>query len=271
MGCTDIEPVVVTINPSPVLMITNPAAVCSPNTVDITSSSVTAGSTNIGTLTYWNDAGATSSLTSPSAIANSNTFYIQATSAGCTDIDPVTVTINPIPAAPIAGTDATYCSSWSLNNMTATGGTGTITWYLDAGLSAIHGTGGSIAPSNTVATTIYYVTETALGCEGPPSIVTITIENCEIIVPTAFTPDGDGVHDDWEIVDLDQVYPDNVVTVFNRWGAKLYESKKGNYASKPWDGKYEGSALPVGSYYFIIDFNLPDVEPIEGIVSIILE
>jgi gliding motility-associated-like protein len=100
--------------------------------------------------------------------------------------------------------------------------------------------------------------------------VTITIQDCEIIVPTAFTPDGDNVNDVWEIVDLDAVYPDNVVTVFNRWGNKLYESEKGQYASKPWDGTYNGEALPVASYYFIIDFNNEEFEPQKGIVSIIL-
>ncbi|MEY3238201.1 MAG: hypothetical protein RI883_2302, partial [Bacteroidota bacterium] len=137
--------------------------------------------------------------------------------------------------------------------------------------SSVLGTGGSLLPTDVIGTTTYYVTETLLGCEGPSSTVVITIEDCEITVPTAFTPDGDGVNDNWEIVDLDNVYTDNVVMVFNRWGAKLYESEKGNYASKPWDGAFEGNALPVGSYYFIIDFNLEDVEPMKGIVSIILD
>jgi gliding motility-associated-like protein len=133
------------------------------------------------------------------------------------------------------------------------------------------GTGFSLAPIDVNGTNYYYVTETVAGCEGPADVVVITIEECEIIVPTAFTPDGDGIHDEWEIVDLDQVYPDNVVTVYNRWGAKLYESEKGKYAIDPWDGTFEGIKLPVASYYFVIDFNLPDVDPMKGIVSIILD
>ena len=125
-------------------------------------------------------------------------------------------------------------------------------------------------PTDVNGTTTYYVTETALGCEGPASMVVITIQDCEIIVPTAFTPDADNVNDVWEIVDLDQVYPDNQVTVFNRWGNMLYQSEKGAYGSNPWDGFYNNNALPVGSYYFIIDFNVKDVDPMKGIVSIIL-
>jgi gliding motility-associated-like protein len=270
-GCTDIAPVIVTITPSPNLIITNPAAVCSPATVDITAVAVTAGSTNATTLTYWNDAAATSTLSTPSAIATSNTYYIQATNAGCTDIAAVTVVVNAVPLAPTAGSDSTYCASWTLENMTAVGGSGTFTWYTDATLLSVFGTGSSIAPAGNNGTVIYYVTETLNGCEGPASTVTITIQDCEIIVPTAITPNGDGVHDTWEIVDLDDVYPNNVVTVFNRWGNIIYQSTKGNYAGKPWDGTYEGNALPVASYYFVIDFNDEDKGTQTGIVSIVLD
>ncbi|MEY3236475.1 MAG: hypothetical protein RI883_576 [Bacteroidota bacterium] len=270
-GCTDIAAVEVTINPTPVLTITDPAAVCSPLTVDITAANITAGSTNTGTLTYWNDAAATSSLATPALISASNIYYIQATNTGCVDIAAVIVTINPIPAAPAAGTDATYCESWDFIPMTVTGTGGVFSWYLNSGLTDSPTIGSTILPNDVLGTTVYYVTETLLGCEGPASTVTITIQNCEITVPTAFTPDGDLVNDNWEIIDLDNVYPDNVVMIYNRWGAKLYESKKGDYSSKPWNGSFEGKTLPVGSYYFIIDLNTDKSEPMKGIVSIILE
>ena len=270
-GCTDIEAVVVTVNATPVIVINNPPAVCTPNTVDITAAAVTSGSTNATNLTYWNDAAATSSLATPSAIGFSNTYYIQATNAGCTNIAPVVVVINALPGAPIAGTDATYCSSWVLENMTVSGTGGTYTWYTDASLNSVHGTGSGIAPLESLGTVIYYVTETVNGCEGPSSSVTITIEDCEIIVPTAFTPNGDGVHDTWEVVDLDGVYPNNVVTVYNRWGNMIFQSEKGQYSAKPWDGTFEGNALPVASYYYVIDFNDDQKGSQTGIVSIILE
>ena len=78
-------PVVVTINALPNLVITDPAAVCSPNTVDITAGAVTAGS-DAGALTYWTDAGATMPLATPSAVG-AGTYYIQLTDAnGCSVI-----------------------------------------------------------------------------------------------------------------------------------------------------------------------------------------
>jgi gliding motility-associated-like protein len=156
--------------------------------------------------------------------------------------------------------------------MTASGTGGTYTWYTDPSLtsSSEYGTGSSIEPSSTLGTITYYVTETLNGCEGPSGSVTITLEDCEIVYATAFTPNNDGTNDTWEIVDLDAVFPNNIVTIYNRWGNIVYLSEQGNYAGRPWDGTYQGKPLPVASYYFVIDFNDPEIQPRTGTVSIIL-
>jgi gliding motility-associated-like protein len=268
-ACSDEESFLVTINTTPNLVITDPAAVCEPLTVDLTAASVTAGSTNVGTLTYWSDATATTPLATPNSVGT-GTYYIQSNNAACDAISLVNVIVNPVPAAPTAGIDTTYCSNWDVVAMTVSGTGGTYTWYSNAGLSSVIGTGSSLTPSTSVGTSVYYVTETLAGCISQASTVSITIQECNIIVPTAFTPDHDGVNDSWEIIDLDNVHPKNVVYVYNRWGALLFQSAEGNYASNPWKGEFEGSELPVGSYYFIIDFQEDDVEPQKGIVSIIL-
>jgi gliding motility-associated-like protein len=93
-----------------------------------------------------------------------------------------------------------------------------------------------------------------------------------IIIPTAFTPDGDGVNEEWVIPNLDKQYPKNSVRIYNRWGSLLFEhdsSTDGAYATKPWDGTFKGDAMPVGSYYYIIDFNTIDNKSEKGIVTIV--
>ena len=101
-GCSDIQPVTVTINPKPTVTITNPAPVCSPATVDITTAAVTAGSTAGLTFTYFTDAAGTIVLATPNAVAASGTYYIKgSTVAGCSDIKPVVVTINLKPTVTI--------------------------------------------------------------------------------------------------------------------------------------------------------------------------
>ena len=88
------------------------------------------------------------------------------------------------------------------------------------------------------------------GCMSQDTVRIIVLN--EIKIPNAFSPNGDGPHDLWEIPELTK-YPDASVIVFNRYGQKVFESKHG-YTS-PWDGKYNGTKVPVGVYYFVIKRN----------------
>jgi gliding motility-associated-like protein len=67
--------------------------------------------------------------------------------------------------------------------------------------------------------------------------------------PNAFSPNGDGINDSWQIKYLDR-YPDATVEVFDRYGQRLYYSL--NY-TLPWDGTYNGKPLPIGTYYYVIN------------------
>jgi gliding motility-associated-like protein len=95
---------------TPVLSIHNPAAVCSPATVDLTDPAVTAGSSGGGTLTYWTNIGCTNPLANPSAVTSSGTYYIKAANGSCTDIKPVTVTVNG-PAKPTVTVTQPTCTT----------------------------------------------------------------------------------------------------------------------------------------------------------------
>ncbi|RYZ92034.1 MAG: gliding motility-associated C-terminal domain-containing protein, partial [Sphingobacteriaceae bacterium] len=71
----------------------------------------------------------------------------------------------------------------------------------------------------------------------------------KIIVNNTFTPNSDGINDTWLITDLD-TYPTSIVSIFNRAGQQVYRSI--GYG-RPWDGTFNGSALPAGTYYYVID------------------
>ena len=101
-------------------------------------------------------------------------------------------------------------------------------------------------------------------------------DNFAVVIPALdknqYYPDGDLVNDEWEILELDDAYPNNQVFLYNRWGNLLFTSIKGAYNQNRWDGTYKGNKLPVGSYYYIIEFNGEDQEndSATGTVSIIL-
>ncbi|PIZ06391.1 MAG: hypothetical protein COY57_02230, partial [Flavobacteriales bacterium CG_4_10_14_0_8_um_filter_32_5] len=86
---------------------------------------------------------------------------------------------------------------------------------------------------------------------GCPDTVTIIIEvigESSILIPTIFTPNGDGSNDFFRVdgVNLKHVEGE----IFNRWGQKMFAWDNVNGY---WDGRtLSGSEAPAGTYYFII-------------------
>ena len=69
------------------------------------------------------------------------------------------------------------------------------------------------------------------------------------MVPNAFSPNGDGINDTWKILYLES-YPGATIDIFNRYGQKVFSSTGYN---TEWDGTFNGSPLPIGTYYYIIN------------------
>jgi gliding motility-associated-like protein len=86
----------------------------------------------------------------------------------------------------------------------------------------------------------------------------------KIVVPNAFTPNGDMVNDRWKIAELN-TYPEARIRVFNRYGQAVFQST--GYA-QDWDGSSDGKALPTGVYYYVIDLKVRN-QPLKGSVSIL--
>ncbi|HEY0977388.1 MAG TPA: gliding motility-associated C-terminal domain-containing protein [Flavobacteriales bacterium] len=168
----------------------------------------------------------------------------------CTDTDTVLVTILPDPAAN-AGADASIFQG----DQVALGGQpsgspgSSFIWQPDSVLN--DGT----APNPTATlfqTTLFTLTVTSAdGCIGTDQVL-ITVEP-EFVIPTGFTPNGDGWNDAWQI-DLIELFPNCEVEIFNRWGEPLFKSV--GY-KVPWDGRYSGGYVPVGTYYYTIVLNDP--------------
>jgi len=95
---------------------------------------------------------------------------------------------------------------------------------------------------------IYTLTvTTAQGCKNS-DMVSVKVLKAPLI-PNIFSPNGDGIHDRWDIAFLES-YPGCTIDIYNRYGQLIYHSV--GYA-KPWDGTVNGKPVPVGTYYYIVN------------------
>ncbi len=175
VDCDIIKPVTVTINPAPVLVITDPAPVCEPAVVNITDPAVTAGSSG-GTFTYWTDASATVPLANATAISISGTYYIKSiTSLGCSVINPVVVVVNPLPVASFTADVVCFNTATTFTN-TSTVANGTITsaWLFG-------GTGINPTPSST-ATDPTYTYNTCNNAGNNATLIVTSDKGCVAVV-----------------------------------------------------------------------------------------
>lgn len=97
-------------------------------------------------------------------------------------------------------------------------------------------------------------------------VVNNLCDDFDPVIPTVITPNFDGVNDIFVIANLEVVYPECEVIIFNRWGSVVFESV--GYAA-PWDGTYKGEPLPMGTYFYKIYLNDEENRIITGDISII--
>ena len=112
---------------------------------------------------------------------------------------------------------------------------------------------------NNVGRDTYYIISLVavnnnLGCSDTAFKTVKAISNCTILVPTGFTPNGDGLND--------FLYPLNTIKaealdfkIFNRWGQLIFHSNSG---SKKWDGKINGILQDPGVYVWMLGYTHKD-------------
>ncbi|WP_161964415.1 gliding motility-associated C-terminal domain-containing protein [Mucilaginibacter endophyticus] len=98
----------------------------------------------------------------------------------------------------------------------------------------------------------YYVVQAIGTCESLRSAGVVSgITAQKLTIPNTITPNGDGINDTWTINGLVN-FPNALVQIFNRYGAKVFESIGSSHL---FDGTSKGKPLPAGVYYFVISLS----------------
>ncbi len=166
---------------------------------------------------------------------------------GCSAFKEQVITVNPTPNAN-AGPDRVVLEGGSVS-LLGSSSTSNVTylWSPNTPISLNNVT--SRQPVASPVNDTYYTLEVTSddGCVAKDIVFVKVLKAPK--VPNAFSPNGDGINDRWDIEYLD-TYPGAVIEVFNIYGQKVFRSV--GY-SKAWDGTYNGKPLPIGTYYYIIE------------------
>jgi gliding motility-associated-like protein len=83
----------------------------------------------------------------------------------------------------------------------------------------------------------------------------IELEFIDLCIPNWFTPNGDGEYDTWA-PGCSENYPNLTFDIFDRYGRKVAEYNVGQV----WDGRYNGTELPTGDYWYVVKTNDVNVD-----------
>ena len=115
---------------------------------------------------------------------------------------------------------------------------------------------GSTSPVFTVnAPGVYSVTVTN-NCGEATSSVSIQEFNCTdclVYVPNAFSPNYDGINDEFKLYSNDCLFESFSLSVFDRWGQLVYQS---NSSSNGWTGLKDGRNFPMGVYVWLVEYEI---------------
>jgi gliding motility-associated-like protein len=178
---------------------------------------------------------------------------------GCTDSIEATI-IEPLPVTMTFEVTEITCIDQKDGTalVTAAGGNGG--YYYDWS----HGE--TTAFVDSLDNQYYYVLVTdVLGCTGTDSVFIPKNEVVCVDPVNTFTPNGDNYNDTW-VIDNMHLYPNAELQIFNKWG-NLIHNQTGVY--EPWNGLTNNVPAPSDQYYYILNLNYLDREPIIGNINIV--
>jgi gliding motility-associated-like protein len=273
-GCSPLsgrEPITVTVNSLPLLGVNSDEDICLGDSITLIAS---------GTGTFsWSTTATTASI-SVSPLTTTQ-YEVTLTDANlCESMDSILVSVTTINGSIVAEDDSYTVSqgvivpldilsndTYSGNNINiivpSLNGTGTL--ELDGTITYLSNEG-----FEGVDSIVYTICSDLCISLCDTGTVEIDVEsNTQLVISGGFSPNGDNINDIFMILGLEK-YPNNNLTVFNRWGSLVYQSAPYN---NDWDGKSSGKGVLIGdkvttgTYFYILELD-ESTEVIRGSLEI---
>lgn len=94
---------------------------------------------------------------------------------------------------------------------------------------------------------------TSLGCD---SLVYLTLTEYSLYIPSAFSPNGDGVNDSFRLFGSEDLISIESLAIYDRWGNLLFQQEEGG--NFEWDGNTANGEVNTGIYLYLVEVLLHD-------------
>lgn len=109
---------------------------------------------------------------------------------------------------------------------------------------------------------VFTAVDSVTGCVRSDSVILSVDKVREVYIPNAFSPNGDGVNNDFMIYAGPGIQQVNSFKIFDRWGEQLFEENafQPNIRDYGWDGTFRGQPMNNGVFVYVVEVLFIDGE-----------
>jgi gliding motility-associated-like protein len=227
-GCVGRDTIVVTAIDAPVVNLGVDTTLCTGNSLLLNAAIP-------GTSYLWSNGSTAPTIT----VSQGGTYAVAVRLLQCTATDTIVIAYTDTPKFGL-GNDVSICAGAQLQlQPTPPLSDGNLLWQ-----------DGSTKPNYLVTQPGSYWLQVSNRCGTTTDSIVVAVQNCRRYIPQAFTPNGDGLNDEFRII-LNEPLRSYRLVVYNRYGQPVFSASNINTG---WDGRYKGARQPVGNYTYTLQY-----------------
>jgi gliding motility-associated-like protein len=229
-NCTYRDSIIINFKPYPIVSLGSDTTLCESIVISLNAQ-------NAGSQYLWQD-NSTSQVLSVNKAGN---YFVNVTKDGCSTSDSIFINYKLKPAFTL-GVDFGICEGMTVTLKPI---------FQNAQIANYLWENGSIDSVSVIRLPDIYWLQLTNSCGSKIDSIVISKGTCQVYVPNAFTPNGDGLNEVFRAG-----FGENVINfkmeVYNRWGQKIFVSDN---IKKGWDGRLNGKMQPQGVYIWMIEYS----------------